>query len=411
MRHNLGLRIRELGLPRQFWLLFWGMLLNTTGSSMVWPFLSIYLRQRLGVPLTTVTLLMTLNSAASLASVAVAGPVVDRFGRKGAMVAGLSALSLAMGTMSIAGTLPVWAILMACQGAFAQVYWVGTDAMIADMVEPERRAGAYALLRTSTNLGMAIGPTVGGFVAARSYALAFYISAAATAAYAALILIFARETMPAGGEAAASAGEGGGGLGGRGYGPVLRDRRFLAFCGLYTLAVMSSTLMMVLLPVYAKEQFGVPENQYGLMMATNATMVVLFQYAVTRASRRYPPLSVLAAGALFYAAGVGSVAWGRGFFSFWLSMVVLTIGELLLVPTASTLTAALAPAEMRGRYMGVYNLTWGVGLGLGPVLGGVLNDQIAPVATWIGGLAIGLVAAAGFVVMGRRPSRGRDAGG
>jgi MFS family permease len=407
MVHSLRARIQALGLPRQFWLLFWGMLLNTAGGSMVWPFLTIYLRQRLGVPLTTVTLLMTLNSAAALAAVAVAGPVVDRFGRKWAMVFGLAAGSMTLATMSVAGTLPAWAILMACQGAFGPMYRVGADAMIADMVEPERRPSAYALVRMITNLGVAIGPSVGGFVAARSYALAFYIAAAAGAAYAALILVFARETMPERRPAEARARERA--ARGGGYDPVLRDRRFMAFCGLYTLAVIPSALMMLLLPVYAKEQFGVPESQYGLIMATNAAMVVLFQYAITQVSKGYPPFRVLAVGAVFYAAGVGSVALGGGFAGFWLSMVVLTIGELLLVPTASTLTAALAPTEMRGRYMGVYNLTWGISYGLGPVIGALLNDRISPVATWYGGLVIGLTAAAGFAVIGRRLGRDRSA--
>jgi MFS family permease len=153
---------------------------------------------------------------------------------------------------------------------------------------------------------------------------------------------------------------------------------------------------MMLLPVYAKELFGVPESQYGFIMATNATMVVLFQYTVTRASSRYPHLAVLTAGALLYAVGAGSVALGQGFWHFWLSMVVLTLGELLLVPTATAVAANLAPADMRGRYMGLYNLTWGTGFGIGPVLGGLLNDHLAPVATWYGALVIGLAAAAGF---------------
>ena len=75
--------------PRQFWLLFWGMLLIAVGGSMVWPFLTIYLRRELNVSLTTVTLILTLNSVAGLASMSVAGPAVDRFGRKGAMLVSL----------------------------------------------------------------------------------------------------------------------------------------------------------------------------------------------------------------------------------------------------------------------------------------------------------------------------------
>jgi len=182
----------------------------------------------------------------------------------------------------------------------------------------------------------------------------------------------------------------------------------MAFSGLLMLATIPAAMLMVLLPVYAKEQFGVPENRYGFIMATNAAMVVLLQYGVTRVSKRYRPAGVLAVGALLYAVGVGSVAWGWSFPTFLTSMVVLTFGELLLVPTATAFTAALAPAEMRGRYMGVYNLTWGVSYGLGPVIGGLLSDQIAPATIWYGGFGIGLAAVVGFAAMWYKAGKTSD---
>jgi MFS family permease len=160
-------------------------------------------------------------------------------------------------------------------------------------------------------------------------------------------------------------------------------------------------MMMVLLPVYAKESFGVPESQYGFILATNAAMVVLFQYGVTRVTTRFPTLRVLAVGSVFYALGVGSVALGMAFPAFLVSMIVLTIGELIMAPTSTTLTAALAPPDMRGRYMGVYSLTWGISFGLGPVLGGLLSDHVAPAAIWYSGLLLGLAAALGFLLLSR----------
>ena len=105
------------GYPRQFWVLFWGLLINSIGGSMVWPFLTIYMRERLNVPLTTVTLLFTLNSAAGLAAMSIAGPAVDRFGRRFAMITGLVAGGVLLLAMSAANTLPVWALLMLLQGS------------------------------------------------------------------------------------------------------------------------------------------------------------------------------------------------------------------------------------------------------------------------------------------------------
>jgi MFS family permease len=195
---------------------------------------------------------------------------------------------------------------------------------------------------------------------------------------------------------------------GGGYGRLIRDRIFLSFCAVSTLAVIPSALMMVLLPVYGKEEFGVVESQYGFIMATNAAMVVLFQYAVTRSSERHSPWLVMALGALLYALGVGSVALGSSFAGFLLSMIIMTGGELLLVPAGTTTAANLSPADMRGRYMGFYGLTWRVGIGIGPVLGGLLNDQIAPTAIWYGGAAFGLLATVGFLLLGRLVRQGPD---
>ena len=64
--------------------------------------------------------------------------------------------------------------------------------------------------------------------------------------------------------------------------------------------------------------------------------------------------------------------------------------------------ANMAPADMRGRYMGVYSLGWGIASGIGPVIGGMLNDSVAPAATWLAGLGFGLLSAAGFMWMALR---------
>jgi MFS family permease len=110
----------------------------------------------------------------------------------------------------------------------------------------------------------------------------------------------------------------------------------------------------------------------------------------------------LALGSVFYAVAVGSVAFGYDFWGFWVSMVILTVGELILVPTSTTYVANWAPADMRGRYMSVYGLTWVFAMGVGPLLGGVLNDQFGPASIWYGGAFIGFLSVIGFIVLAKR---------
>jgi MFS family permease len=291
--------------------------------------------------------------------------------------------------MSAAGSLWLWLILAAAFGASNAAYRIGANAMVADLVEPERRVDAYALIRTSANVGVAIGPAVGGFIAVVSYALAFYLAAGAHLVFLVLTVFLIGETLQA--QPADQI------RGPASYAPVLRDRPFMAFVGMLILGSMPAPMTFMLLPVYLKESFGIPENMYGFLVTNNAIMVVTMQYAITRLSRRYRPLPVMALGALLYGVGTGSIALGRTFPAFLVSMIVLTFGEMLIFPTATALTANLAPPDMRARYMGVFSLSWGIGSGIGPMIGGLLSDNIAPVAIWYGTLAMGLAGALGFL--------------
>ncbi len=384
--------------PRQFWLLFWGLLISTTGSSMIWPFLLIYVSEKLALPLTTVASLLTLNAVMGLATSFIAGPITDRVGRKWVMVVSLAMNGIINIFMSRAANLPTFAVLMALTGAVNPLYRVGADAMMADLIPPEKRIDAYSLLRLSNNLGVSLGPAIGGFIAGASYAAAFYCAAAGMLVYSVLVTVMAVETLPR--EAARLARQKVERF--AGYATILRDNRFMPFVCAFTLTQVASAMVWTLLSVYTKVNYHLPEALYGFIPTTNALMVVFLQIGVTRLSKRHPPLRTLAVGSLFYAIGVGSVALGRGFWGFWISMVIITLGELVMVPTASTLTANLAPADMRGRYMSIYGLTWGVASGIGPVLGGFLNDSIAPVSIWYGGLVIGLVSTLFFLFISRR---------
>lgn len=136
-------------------------------------------------------------------------------------------------------------------------------------------------------------------------------------------------------------------------------------------------------------------------MTINAVMVVLFQYIVTRVTQRYRRMPIIVIGAAIYALGIFSIALGRSFEAFALSMVIVTTGELIAAPTSLALVAGIAPPDMRARYMGVYGLTWTIASGIAPVIGGILSDNIAPAAIWYGGAVMGLAAAGGFYILMR----------
>ncbi len=423
--------------PQQYWLMIAGVVISTAGGSMIWPFLLIYASAKLNLPLSTVATLISINAGTGLLSSFIAGTLADKIGRKVVMNVSLTMTGIAYFFLLRAETYPQFVGLMIMIGLSNPLYQVGADAMLADMIPAEKRTDAYAITRIANNAAFALGPAVGGFLATRSYHLAFYGAATGFFAYSLLLFFLARETLnlPSSSQTSlwlrlranlslgntvppfkpnppvttksverhasehfvASSAEG--------YRRVFQDKNYIAFVALTSLGLIAPTMLWILMPVYAKTNYGLPEALYGWIPTTNALMCVFVQYLVTGITRRHRTLPVLALGMVIYAIGAGSVALMSHFWGFWLSMVILTLGELALVPTATKYVADLAPADLRGRYMSIYWLGWGVARTLAPIIGGFLNDNIAPRSIWVGGLVIGLTSAIGLFFLNRIPLR------
>jgi len=380
--------------PRQFWLLFVSALVSAAGGHLIWPFMTIYLHERLMVPLATVGVVFAITSLSGYFSQLVGGPFVDRFGRKPAILLSWIAESFIVAAFGFVGSLEVFGVLFILSSLAWPISSIAINAMVADLVGPERRPSAYALQRIAMNVGVAIGPAIGGFIATRSYRLSFLLAASSFAILILPCLFFIRETRPQAPLAREREGR-------TGYGRVMRDFPFLGFAGAFALMNLAYAQMMIYLPVYIKENYGIPESGYGFILATNALMVVFFQFAVTRVTERYPRLPVMAVGAFLIATGLGSVALFHTYFLFLSSMIIYTVGELVTAPTATAFVADAAPVTMRGTYMAVYGLCFSFGWGLGPIVGGVLHDTLGPAYIWHGAFLTGVISMAAFLLLSR----------
>jgi MFS family permease len=413
--------------PPQYWLMITGVVISTAGGSMIWPFLLIYASGKLNMPLSTVATLISINAGTGLLSSFIAGTLADKIGRKVVMNFSLTVNGLVYFLLMRAETYPQFVGLMIMIGLSNPLYQVGADAMLADMIPSEKRTDAYAINRIANNAAFALGPAIGGFLATRSYDLAFYAAGTGFLIYSLLLFFLARETLdvqtlsktspwwrlgpsislkriiapfkPRPNDAIKLTAESPSQS--EGYWRVFQDKNYMAFVAMMSIGLIAPTMLWILMPVYAKTNYGIPEALYGWIPTTNALMCVFVQYVVTSITRKHRTLPVLSVAMLIYALGTGSVALMSGFWGFWLSMVTLTFGELTLVPTASKYVADRAPADLRGRYMSIYWLGWGLARTLSPMIGGFLNDQITPQAIWVGGLLLGLTSALGLFLLNR----------
>jgi MFS family permease len=387
-------RLTIADFPREFWILFGGTLINAAGSGLVFPFFTLYVRQRFGIPMVTIGAAMSVMAGAGLASGAVGGALADRFGRKKLMIGGLTLGATALFSMGLVDSVGAFVGVAIFMNLTSPVFGPASQAMISDLVEPGKRARAYGLIRVAFNLGVAIGPAIGGFLAERSYFILFASDAITSLIFAGVILFFIAETRPEvrqGDRAAPHAG----------YGPLLRDTPFVLFCLVSVAVTAVYAQMNSTWPVFMKENYGILERQYGLMMSLSAAMVVLFQFPITGFTERYGRATMLAWGTALYAIGFGLVGFVSTAPLFTLALAIWTVGEMVHVPVSQAYVADVAPEDMRGRYMGAAGLTWGMGWGIGPFLAGLVMDRADPHYVWYGCLVIGLAAAMTFLGLGQ----------
>ncbi len=379
------------GLPRTFWWIWTGTLVNRLGSFVV-PFLALYLTAAQGYSIAFAGLVATLYGLGSAASTIVAGILADRIGRKptllGALLsstAAMLALGVSHGPVSIAAT-------AALLGFTSNAARPASGALIADVVAPADRVRAYGLNYWAINLGFAFASVVAGVVATYSYFVLFLIDAATTLAMAVLIAAFVREPD----RPAPVAATGGGTSPGMGF--VLRDRPFIVFVGLSFLVALLYMQATVTLPLSMTDA-GLSPAVYGSVAAVNGILIVLAQLPIGRLVREWQPTTVLALAAGVTGSGFGLTAVAGSAAMFAATVVVWTIGEILHAPTSNAVVANMAPAALRGRYQGMYALSWQGAAFLAPIAGGVVYEQLGDTALWLACGVVGALAAGGQLAL------------
>jgi predicted MFS family arabinose efflux permease len=246
------------------------------------------------------------------------------------------------------------------------------------------------------NLAWIVGPTIGGLLASRSFLLLFILDAVGSLITAAILFRMLPETRP---EARQTAKRESVGKTFAGYFRVTVDGPFMAFVLLAALMNLVYLQLYSTLSVYLRDVHSVSTQGYGYLMSANAILVVLTQFWVTRRIRPYPPMVMMAVGTALYMVGFSAFGFGATYPAFLGAMLVITVGEMIVMPVSNALVVRLAPAEMRGRYIAVSGLSWDIPSAIGPFAAGLILDNYNPNLVWYAGGAIAMIASLGFLFL------------
>ncbi|MFE5730748.1 MFS transporter [Streptomyces sp. NPDC056528] len=381
-------------LPPVVWTLFAGTIVNRLGY-LVTPFLVFFLASR-GVTGSDTSYVLGALGAGHLLGPAVGGVLADRIGRRPTMLIGLIGAAAAQGALFLAPgvwTMAAAALLISAAGSTVSpaVY-----ALLADAVDSERRRRAYALFGWGVNIGTAAAGVLGGYLAAHGYWLLFVVDAGSMLLYALVVTVRLKEPKRPSGSGREKAEFG--------YGVVLRDRLALLVLPLFGIQLFVYSLTEVALPL-AIHDSGLSPAVYGAMAAVNAVLVVALQPFVTAWLAGLPQLAVQSAGSALIAAGVALTGLADGVVGYTVSVVVWSLGEVVVAGIAASVVANLAPAHARGRYQGAFGWTWGTARFAALTLGVTVYTSLGPAVLWWTALAAGTAAAAATLALRARIER------
>jgi MFS family permease len=379
------------GLPRDAWLLSLVVLINRSGT-MVLFFMTLYVTKELGFSVLEAGRLISIYGVGSLVGALLGGWLTDKIGTN--KVQGFSLLLSGIGFIllgyveSIAGI----SIFLFVLAAFNESFRPANSTAIAAVCKPELRTRAFGLNRLAINLGVTIGPAIGGILATISYAYLFWVDG--LTCIIAAIFLWLVLSEPASDDLSESFNKKSSASPWKDI-PFLITLFFLLMIGLIFVQLFNTW------PLYLRDLAGLIESQIGLLMGLNAFLVVLIEMPVIKKIETQNHLRIMAIGSLLLFGGFAILPLSAAFIFIAFSVVVWTLGEILVFPLVAGFIANRATDQNRGQYMGMFTFSFALSLVIAPILGTYIYERFGPDNLWYFFGVVGVGVTLGFLLLSK----------
>jgi len=374
------------GLSKEVWWLALITFINRAGT-MVLPFLSLYLTEDLSLTLAQVGWVMTSFGLGSLLGSWLGGKLTDKLGfyhvmfwsllTTGFMFIGLQYISTFFGfsvgiflTMVVADT-------------FRPAMFVSLKAYS----KPENQTRSLTLIRLAINLGFSFGPFLGGLIITTlSYSGLFWIDGITCISAILLmkIVLKQKEFHPRKVESSSN----------NGIIPtsIYKDKPYWIFLAVVFLMGFIFLQLFTTMPLYYKGVHQLTEVEIGMIMAMNGFLIFLFEMPLIHyiEKKLLDKLRIITWSLVLF--GLSFVILNA---SSWvgilvISMLLITLGEMLAFPFTNNFAMTRAPSGKEGRYLALYSMAFSLSHIFSAKTGMEVIDRFGFEANWylMGGLGL-----------------------
>ena len=347
---------------------------GSLGGSACWTFVGIWAIDELQASSSQLGLYFVAAAVISASMGYLGGHVSDHLGRRPVILAGWGLTAFVPLSWTLVDDFETAVPLLLLLSLFGPIAMAATQALVADVVPPERHEHSYASLRVANNLGVTLGPPIGGALLITGNYDVLWIGVTVIGA---LELFLAWRLLPVRGDYAPDEPPARGS-----FGVIRRDGAFLLFLVAMVLAHLVYFAFEAVLPIAAVDSYGLTPAAWGFLVIVNPLLVTLFQLRLTRRVERYPAAPKFALAMLLMGWPFLLLSLNSSVAVIAVVILIFVFGEMLWIPTSQAIAAGLAPADLRGAYMGAFASTSSAGFALGPFIGLQVRGGFGDSAMW-----------------------------
>ncbi len=372
-------------LPHNMWIIFFTTLINRAGT-MVLPFLTLYMTSKEGLSAGDAGLVIAVYGAGALITAPLSGKLSDKIGPLMLMKLSLITTGLFLFAYSLVYRYYLILILTFLLAIINESFRPANLSIISQVVTQKQRRSAFALNRLAINLGMSIGPVIGGVLTLINFSLIFYIDGL-TSIFAGIFLIFAK-WQPV--KTETESDHDNKIIDEIVHSHVLKDKRYIIFL----LSILPIPLIyfqhLGAFPLFLVHDLGFATSVYGVVFAINTIMIIFIEVPLNNLMSDWNEKKSLALGALLIGIGFGAMAVATNLTLIIITTVIWTFGEMIFFPVSASHVSGLAPEKKRGEYMGYFQMMFSVAFLIGPWLGTLVFEYYGAVVLWTATFILGL---------------------
>jgi MFS family permease len=381
------------GIPRKIWLICLVILVNRSGH-MVLFFIVLYLTKELAFSVTLAGELISLYGLGALAGAYLGGFFSDKIGPLRIQKMSLILNGIGLILLNYVHSAFIIGTLLFLNGIVGEAFRPASSTALAAHSSPAIRTRVFALSRLAVNLGVAIGPTAGGILALYDYSYLFWVDGLTCLMAAGVLFYYFPGTRRFSEKREQDTTV-------KSLSPV-RDYAFLFLLLILLMISMAFFQLYNTWPLYINQVYHLAENMIGYLFGLNALFIIAFEMPLIHRLEKINPLRIMAPGSLFIFAGFALLPFGNSFPYAVLTVVVWTIGEMLVFPLTIAFIANRASDSVRGQYMGMYTLTFSLSFVIAPKLGTYLYEKWSPEHLWFGLGILGIFTYVALIILHRK---------